>query len=214
MAEGYLDFTAGAMLTAAQLEEYCELQGIMRFASAAARDTALNLVKTEGMFAFLKDTNCLTVYTGSAWSTLGPGHGALSAWNPVWTQSGAVTKTVTFGSVWRFGRLAFANCVLTATGAGTASNIQTIDLPYTAKGDGIPIGTGYFNDVSASNQTFQCTVKTTSSGTKAYLILPSVPGANAESVWIIGSGASATTTAVASPDVIGINVIYECTSDA
>ena len=57
MAAGYKDFVAGTVLAAADLEDYCELQSVMRFASAAARDTALSAVKTEGMLAYLLDVN-------------------------------------------------------------------------------------------------------------------------------------------------------------
>ena len=57
MAAGYKDFTAGAVLTAADLEDYTQNQSIMRFASASARDTALSTVKTEGMHAYLIDVN-------------------------------------------------------------------------------------------------------------------------------------------------------------
>jgi len=40
------------------------------FASSSARDTALSSAKSEGMFAFLKDSDSLTYYDGSSWTTV------------------------------------------------------------------------------------------------------------------------------------------------
>ncbi len=63
----FLDFTAGQILTAAQVDDYLMRQTIMTFDDAAARDTALSAVLAEGMFCYLKDTNATEYYDGSAW---------------------------------------------------------------------------------------------------------------------------------------------------
>jgi hypothetical protein len=68
---GYKDFTAGDVLTAAQLDTYLMHQSTMVFASASARDTALSGVIAEGMTCYLSDVNRLEVYDGAAWQTLG-----------------------------------------------------------------------------------------------------------------------------------------------
>jgi hypothetical protein len=65
---GFKDFTTGEVLTAADVDGYL-MQGIWVFASAAARDAAVTSPQ-EGNFAFLKDTNVTTYYTGSAWANL------------------------------------------------------------------------------------------------------------------------------------------------
>ena len=65
---GYKDFTTGEVLTANDVDGYL-MQGIWVFASAAARDAAVTSPQ-EGNFAFLKDTNVTTYYTGSAWANL------------------------------------------------------------------------------------------------------------------------------------------------
>jgi len=67
MGSGYRDFTAGAVLTADQVDGYLMRQSVMTFADASARDTALSGVLDEGMHAYLEDTDLLTFYTGSAW---------------------------------------------------------------------------------------------------------------------------------------------------
>jgi hypothetical protein len=45
------------------------MQGILVFADATARDAAITSPE-EGQFAFLKDTNVTTYYTGSAWANV------------------------------------------------------------------------------------------------------------------------------------------------
>ena len=65
---GFKDFTTGEVLTAGDVDGYL-MQGIWVFASAAARDAAVTSPQ-EGNFAFLKDTNTTTYYTGSAWTNL------------------------------------------------------------------------------------------------------------------------------------------------
>jgi hypothetical protein len=65
---GFKDFVTGEVLTAADVDGYL-MQGIWVFASATARDAAVTSPQ-EGNFAFLKDTNTTTYYTGSAWTNL------------------------------------------------------------------------------------------------------------------------------------------------
>ena len=65
---GFKDFTTGEVLTAADVDGYL-MQGVWVFADAAARDAAVTSPQ-EGNFAYLKDTNVTTYYTGSAWANL------------------------------------------------------------------------------------------------------------------------------------------------
>ena len=65
---GFKDFTTGEVLTAADVDGYL-MQGIWVFADATARDAAVTSPQ-EGNFAYLKDTNVTTYYTGSAWTNL------------------------------------------------------------------------------------------------------------------------------------------------
>ena len=64
---GYKSFSTGDVLTASDLNTYGIEQTVMVFASSTARDTALSSAKSEGMFAFLKDSDSLTYYDGSSW---------------------------------------------------------------------------------------------------------------------------------------------------
>ena len=61
---GFKLFADGNVLLASEVNEYMMQQQIMVFASAAARDAAI-LSPSEGMFAFLKDTDKLTVFKTS-----------------------------------------------------------------------------------------------------------------------------------------------------
>jgi hypothetical protein len=61
---GFKVFQDGNVLLASEVNTFMMEQMIMVFASAAARDAAI-LSPSEGMFAFLKDTDKLTVYTTS-----------------------------------------------------------------------------------------------------------------------------------------------------
>ncbi len=67
---GYKSFSTGDVLTASDLNTYGIEQTVMVFASSSARDTALSSAKSEGMFAFLKDSDSLTYYDGSSWITV------------------------------------------------------------------------------------------------------------------------------------------------
>lgn len=64
---GYKLFNSGDVLTAAQVNTYLMEQTVMVFDDAAARTTALSGVVSEGMISYLKDTNAVEVYNGSAW---------------------------------------------------------------------------------------------------------------------------------------------------
>ena len=61
---GFKLFQDGQILLASEVNEFMMEQQIIVFADAAARDAAITY-PSEGMFAFLKDTDTLTVYTTS-----------------------------------------------------------------------------------------------------------------------------------------------------
>jgi hypothetical protein len=61
---GFKLFSNNQVLLASEVQNYMMEQMIMVFASAAARDAAITS-PSEGMFAFLKDDDKLTVFTTS-----------------------------------------------------------------------------------------------------------------------------------------------------
>ena len=63
---GFKSFVNGNVLLASEVNTFMMDQQIMVFASAGARGSAI-ASPTEGMFAFLKDTDTLTYHDGSDW---------------------------------------------------------------------------------------------------------------------------------------------------
>lgn len=64
---GFKTFASGEVLTAANVNTYLMQQTVMVFADSSARSTALGANVSEGMLSYLKDTNQVEVYNGSAW---------------------------------------------------------------------------------------------------------------------------------------------------
>lgn len=85
---GYKLFNTGDVLTAAQVNTYLQEQAVMRFASAAARTTALSGVLAEGMVSYLDDVNQVQVYNGSSWVAVG-GSSPLTTKGDLYTYSTA-----------------------------------------------------------------------------------------------------------------------------
>jgi hypothetical protein len=63
--QGFKTFATGDVLTASDVNGYL-MQGVLVFASAAARDSAITAPQA-GQTAYLKDSNTITSYSGSAW---------------------------------------------------------------------------------------------------------------------------------------------------
>ena len=74
---GFKDFEVGEVLTACDVDNFLMRQTVMVFDDAAARTTALSAVLTEGMVTYLKDTNAVEVYDGTAFTTISGGGGAV-----------------------------------------------------------------------------------------------------------------------------------------
>lgn len=66
----YKTFANGFVLNASELNTYLMNQSVIVFDDAAARTSGI-AAPSEGMVTYLKDTNALEYYTGSAWATVG-----------------------------------------------------------------------------------------------------------------------------------------------
>jgi hypothetical protein len=76
------------------------MQGVWVFASAAARDAAVTSPQ-EGNFAYLKDTNVTTYYTGSAWANLdttGMTNPMTTTGDTIYSSSGSTPARLGIGS--------------------------------------------------------------------------------------------------------------------
>jgi hypothetical protein len=94
MGSGYKNFTAASVLTAADLNNYCQSQSVMYFASTAARDAAITS-PVAGMVAYVGSADSsegLYSFNGTNWRK-GPGWNAPWGWMASVTQSGALVTT-------------------------------------------------------------------------------------------------------------------------
>lgn len=134
------------------------------------------------------------------------GPGAWTAYTPTLTQSGSVSKTVTYARYMKIGRAVFVQVFLTLTGSGTAANGVTISLPFTAVNGGAnpqECGTGFIFDTSAgAGYPGQAIIHPTTS-TVAFR-------AASNPVQILG--VAGFTAALASGDTVSMSVFYEATS--
>lgn len=97
--QGFKTFTTGEVLTAADTNGYL-MQGVNVFADAAARDAAITSPQ-EGQFAYLKDTNVTTYYTGSAWANLdttGMTNPMTTTGDTIYSSSGSTPARLGIGS--------------------------------------------------------------------------------------------------------------------
>jgi hypothetical protein len=89
MGSGFKTFTAGAVLTASDVNNYLMEQGVMYFATTAARDLAITSPE-DGMVAYVGSNDAnegIYTYNGTAWRK-GPG------WNAPWGVIGYSKQTV------------------------------------------------------------------------------------------------------------------------
>ncbi len=69
---GFKTFSAGEVLLASEVNTYLMQQAVMVFGSSAVRATAIP-TPSEGMLAYLTDTNAVEKYTGAGWEPIADG---------------------------------------------------------------------------------------------------------------------------------------------
>jgi len=164
---GFKDFVTGEVLTAADVDGYL-MQGVWVFASAAARDAAVTSPQ-EGNFAYLKDTNVTTYYTGSAWANLdttGMTNPMTTTGDTIYSSSGSTPARLGIGSTGQV--LTVAGGVPSwATPAGGGGKVLQV------------VNTTYSTETSIASTTFTDTGLTLSitptSATSKVLVLISQP---------------------------------------
>ena len=172
-------FTAGEVLTAADVNGYLMDQTVMVFADAAARTAAI-AAPTEGMVTYLSDTNALEYYDGSAFvSVSNPGDITAVTAGTALTGGGTtgdVTLNVDLAAVHTADFITDATTArtLTSTDAGktilfTSASAVTItvdastDIPVGERVDIIADGAGALT-VTASTATVAGAATSTTSG--------------------------------------------------
>jgi hypothetical protein len=136
---GFKDFTTGEVLTAADVDGYL-MQGVWVFASATARDAAVTSPQ-EGNFAYLKDTNVTTYYTGSAWANLdttGMTNPMTTTGDTIYSSSGSTPARLGIGTA---GQVLTVNSGATApewktpAAGGGGKVLQVVSTTYTTRTD-------------------------------------------------------------------------------
>lgn len=150
---GYKDFLAGSVLTAADTNGYL-MQGILVFATTAARDAAITSPQ-EGQFAFIKADDTTYYYTGTAWAPQESDNTAYTSYTPTmvasaWT-AGNGTFTTRYKTIGKFvhflGKFEFGS-----TSAVGAANSFSIKLPVNAQTSVVPevYSDAFWRDTSAA----------------------------------------------------------------
>jgi hypothetical protein len=130
---GFKTFTTGEVLTSADTNGYL-MQGVLVFASAAARDAAITSPQ-EGQFAYLKDTNVTTYYTGSAWANLdttGMTNPMTTTGDTIYSSSGSTPARLGIGSTGNVLTVAGGVPTWAAPSAGATSSYTLLNTGGTA----------------------------------------------------------------------------------
>jgi len=117
---GFKTFTTGEVLTAADVNGYL-MQGVLVFASAAARNAAITSPQ-EGQFAFTKDTNGIWYYDGAAWVASGATGDIEGVTAGVGITGGGTSGTVTITNDMAT-TITAAGDIVVGTGSGTYDNL-------------------------------------------------------------------------------------------
>jgi hypothetical protein len=139
---GFKTFATGDVLTAADTNGYL-MQGVWAFASAAARTAAVTSPQ-EGNISYLKDTDVIQYYSGSAWVTVGGASGLTY----ITSQTASNVATLTFDDVFTS---TYLNYLITFTGVRSTSSAPTADLYFQWRYSGTTDTAGYKYGITGVN---------------------------------------------------------------
>jgi hypothetical protein len=128
--QGRKVFTAGDVLTASQVQDYLQDQAVMVFAGTAARSSAISS-PSEGMVSVQIDTDDLTYYNGSAWTT-GLSFGAWKSYTPTFTNFSIGNGTITRAVYTQIGKTVHLDVVVTLGSTSAVSGRIGLSLPITS----------------------------------------------------------------------------------
>lgn len=193
---GYHNFTAGEVLTAANVNDFLAKQVIGVYASTAARDSALSGFLREGIFAYTQAGDILWYYDGAAWVIVTEPR---QSWNPTAvTQSSSVACTNTNAWYQRQGGLFIFHASLAFTAAGTAANPITLPCPSPITLDAASDIDGTFSYVDVGSTIYAGVLWGTTTTTFRFQVSGNSAqlGATSGPSFAIASGDSCTFTAV------------------
>lgn len=211
-----VDNTNHLILTLDPLEVYGAAE-IVKVTAHTASATSLTVVRGQESSVARQHPLATTWFHGPVTSDYGLTNSYADPWltfSPVWTQSNTITKTDLYSRYTKDGKRVTFSFALIATGAGTASNTQSVSLPFAVAGVGgerIPMGTATFFDSSA-NTFYHClAIMQTPNGT-SMIFYPTAATGGLGTQFLGLSASGGTTAAVAANDTISGTVTYEANS--
>ena len=172
-AGGYKEFIAGSILEEDDINDYL-MQGVLVFAGTAARGSAITS-PVEGQFSFLKDSDTVQFFDGSAWVSLESG-------TPYATITGTTgSPTITSGTV--IGGESFDIYTFTGNGSIIVGEAGLIDIHCLAGGGSG--GAGVSGNPSGNEG---------GGGGGGYFELTRIITSGTATITVGGGGAGATTT--------------------
>ena len=117
---GFKVYATGDLITATEFNTFLQEQVIMVFADSSARDSAISS-PSEGMFAYLKDTNALMFYNGSSWASF-IGEGDITGV----TITTSTTSGLSGGATATSG--AFSSTLVIAPNSATSATVASADI--------------------------------------------------------------------------------------
>jgi hypothetical protein len=127
---GYIEFSTGDILTASAANQYLASQVVMVFADSAARTSAITSPQ-EGMISYLKDTDAVEKYTGSAWVSIG-GTSSASGLTLITSQAFTASTAVNVNNV--FSSTYYNYKIIIRITGGTAGGDSSITMRLRASG--------------------------------------------------------------------------------
>lgn len=194
----FLDFTAGDVLTAANVDTMFR-QGVMTFASSSARDTALSGVLAEGMYAFLEDSDRLTYYTGAAWVVVSS---PWAAYTPALTNATIGNGSLDFRYRYAGPKTVHVRGVITFGSTSSVSGQISVSYPDSVSPDAVPRGIGHLWAIDDNGTDYVGTCATGASDIITY--------ANSTNAILAATSATVPFT-WATSDVLSLDIIFEIT---
>jgi hypothetical protein len=192
---GFKTFNTGDVLSAADVNGYL-MQGVWVFNDAAARDAAVTSPQ-EGNFAYLKDSNVTTYYTGSAWANLdttGMTNPMTTTGDTIYSSSGSTPARLGIGTTGQ---------VLTVSGGLPAWSSPASGFPASAESANVS-AVEFTTSTSYTDLTTASAV-TLTTGTKALVIVSSFVRCNENGQQAFVSYQVSGATSIAASDTFALS---------